>query len=307
MSRGACAERSACATLGPFKAMSHALANRLRLLGAALLFSTGGAAIKAASLSGWQVASFRSGVAALALLALAPATRRGWSLRVLPVGLAYSTTLALFVLANKLTTAANAIFLQDTAPLYLLILGPILLHEPVRRQDLVLIAVMLAGMSLFFAGQETATRTAPDPLQGNLLAAASGISWALTIAGLRWLSAKQGAAAAAPAVVVGNLVAFFGCLPMALPLTVLRLQDAAVVMYLGVVQIALAYVLLTRALAHVPALEASLLLLSEPALNPVWAWLVHGERPGRWALIGGAMILGACAANTWRRREAARG
>ncbi len=272
-----------------------------------MLFSTGGAAIKAASLSGWQVASFRSGVAVLALLALAPATGRGWKLRLLPVGLAYAGTLSLFVLANKLTTAANAIFLQDTAPLYLLILGPILLHEPVRRQDLALIAVMLAGMSLFFVGQEAASRTAPDPLRGNLLAAASGVSWALTIAGLRWLSGRHGAAAAAPAVVVGNLMAFFGCLPMALPVEGFGLQDAAVVTYLGVVQIALAYVLLTRALAHVGALEASLLLLAEPALNPVWAWLVHRERPGPWALMGGALILGACVANTWRRRESGSG
>lgn len=285
--------------------MLPGLAHRLLLLAAAVLFSSGGAAVKAASLSGWQLASLRSGVAALSLLALAPATRRGWRREVLPVGLAYASTLALFVLANKLTTAANAIFLQDTAPLYLTILGPWLLREPVERRDLGLIAAMLAGMALFFLGRESPRPTAPDPFGGNLLAAASGVSWALTIAGLRWLGSRFGTSAAAPAVVAGNLMVFLGCLPMALPVANWRLADAAIIMYLGVFQIGLAYLCLTRAIAHVPALEASLLLLAEPALSPVWAWLVHGERPGQGALAGGGLILGACAANAWLRRQRA--
>lgn len=281
--------------------MSTPVGSRLLLLAAALLFSTGGAAIKAANLSGWQVASFRSGVAALALLVLSPAARRGWSRRVAPVGLAYAGTLLLFVLANKLTTAANAIFLQDTAPLYLLILGPLLLGEPVHRRDAPFIVAVLAGIALFFIGQEPASRTAPDPLRGNLLATAAGLSWALTIAGLRWLGSKPGTAAAMPAVAAGNLLVFAGCLPVALPLGTLRWQDAAVIVYLGVFQIGLAYECMTRGLARVPALEASLLLLLEPALNPIWAWLAHGERPGGFALAGGALILGACLAKTWQR------
>ena len=100
-------------------------ANRLLLLAAAFLFSTGGAAIKATALTSWQVACFRSGVAALALLALVPAARRGWTRRTLIAALPYAATVLLFVLANKLTTSANAIFLQSTAPLYLLLLGPV--------------------------------------------------------------------------------------------------------------------------------------------------------------------------------------
>jgi len=283
--------------------MSTAVSSRLLLLAAALLFSTGGAAIKAADLSGWQVAAFRSGVAAAALLALAPGARRGWSWRVAPVGLAYAGTLLLFVLANKLTTAANAIFLQDTAPLYLLILGPLLLGEPVRRRDAPFVAAVLAGIALFFVGQAPATRTAPDPLRGNLLASAAGVSWALTIAGLRWLGSRPGTTAAMPAVAAGNLLVFIGCLPPALPVSALRWQDVAVIAYLGVFQIALAYECLTRGLARVPALEASLLLLLEPALNPVWAWLMHGERPGGFAVAGGALILGACLLKTWREQS----
>jgi drug/metabolite transporter (DMT)-like permease len=101
--------------------------NRLLLVAAAILFSTGGAAIKAATLTGWQVACFRAGVAALVLLAALPQARRGWTWRIAPVAAAYAATSVAFAMANRLTTSANAIFLQSTAPLYLLLLGPLLL------------------------------------------------------------------------------------------------------------------------------------------------------------------------------------
>jgi len=100
-------------------------------------------------------------------------------------------------------------------------------------------------------------------------------------------------------VVAGNLLVFAVCLPMALPVARFAAVDVAAISYLGVVQIGLAYVCMTRAMREVPALEASLLMLVEPVLNPVWAWLVHGERPSEWALAGGALILAATAMNTW--------
>jgi len=273
--------------------MRTLMLDRLLLLAAAVLFSTGGAAIKATRLTGWQVASFRSGVGAVALLVLSREARRGWSWRALPVGLAYAATLVLFVLANKLTTAANAIFLQDAAPLYLVLLGPLLLGERARKSELLLLVAVAAGIAMFFVAQEAPRQTAPDPLRGNVLAVIAGWTWALTIAGLRWLGRGYGAAVA-NAPVLGNVLAFGACLGMALPVGAMGWQDAAVIVYLGVVQIGLAYVCMTRALKRVRALEASLLLLVEPALSPIWAWLVHGERPGRWSLAGGALILGAC-------------
>lgn len=286
----------------PALRMSSVVVNRLLLIAAGILFSTGGAAIKATSLTSWQVASFRSAVAGAALLAFVPASRGGWNWRLAPVGFAYAATLVLFVLANKLTTAANAIFLQDTAPLYLLLLGPLLLREPIRRRDLALILAVAAGISLFFVEREAATHTAPDPLRGNALALVSGLSWAMTITGLRWLGGRKGSSGSgAAAVAAGNAIAFLACLPMALPVNEIGWRNAAVIVYMGVFQIGLAYVCLTRAMRHVPALEASLLLLVEPALNPIWAWLAHGERPGPWALAGGVVILAASAVNTWRQ------
>jgi drug/metabolite transporter (DMT)-like permease len=117
---------------------------------------------------------------------------------------------------------------------------------------------------------------------------------------------KSGAHAggAATAVVLGNVFAFAICLPMALPMASIRPIDAGIVTFLGVFQIGLAYVLLNYGLRHVGALEASLLLLAEPVLNPLWAWLVHGEQPSSWTLAGGAIIVAATIGKTlWENRR----
>lgn len=281
--------------------MPNPTLHRLQLLGAALLFSTGGAAIKATSLNAWQVAGLRSGVAAAAVFLLLPAARRGWSWHVLPVGVAYAVTLVLFVTANKLTTSASTIFLQSTAPLYLLLLGPLLLGERTRGRDLAYMAPVAVGLILFFVGADAPAGTAPDPPRGNLLAALSGVTWALTLVGLRWMGNRAGGEGSAlPTVVAGNLIACAACLPFALPITGAGAADWVAVGYLGVFQIGAAYILLSAGIRHVPALEASVLLLLEPALNPVWSWLAHGETPGRWSIAGGLLILGATTLRTFR-------
>jgi drug/metabolite transporter, DME family len=272
---------------------------RLELVAAAVLFSTGGAAIKWADFTGWQIASFRSGIAALVLLLMTPAARRGWTWRAALVGVAYAGCLVLFVLANRLTTAANTIFLQSTAPLYILLLAPWLLKEPIRRQDLGFMLAVGLGLVLFFVGTEHPGATAPDPGRGNLLALASGFCWALAICGLRWLSAAPGRGSPVAAVVLGNLIAFLLALPMALPVGRHPVGDWAVIIYLGTFQIALAYVFVTAAIRVLPALESSIILLIEPVLNPVWAWVVQRETPGAWALLGGAIILGATTLKSW--------
>jgi drug/metabolite transporter (DMT)-like permease len=267
---------------------------RLQLAAAAVLFSTGGAAIKAADFTAWQITCLRSGVAALAIWLMTREARRGWTARTVAVGIAYAATLTLFVLANRLTTAANTIYLQSTAPLYLALLAPWLLREPTRRQDLVFMAAVGLGLALVFLGVEPPAETAPDPLRGNLLALGSGFFWALTVCGLRWMGSAGGErGSAAVAVVGGNVIAFLAALAFALPFGSHTPSDWALIGYLGVFQIALAYVLVTRALTTMPALEASLILLIEPVLNPVWAWIFQGERPGIWALMGGGVILGA--------------
>ncbi|HVS08363.1 MAG TPA: DMT family transporter [Planctomycetota bacterium] len=273
---------------------------RLQVLAAAALFSTGGAAIKACSLGAWQVASFRSGIAALALLVLLPAARRGWSRRTLAVGVVYAATVILFVAANKLTTSANTIFLQSTAPLYVLLLGPRLLGERIRPRDVALMAAIALGMGMFFVGTEAPLATAPDPVLGNVLAALSGVTFALTILGMRWLArSSPGGGSALAAVAAGNLLAFLLALAPALPVGPSRPGDWVLLLFLGVVQIGVAYAALAAGMSRVPAFEASILLLVEPVLNPIWSFAVHGEVPGPWALAGGGLILAATALKTW--------
>jgi drug/metabolite transporter (DMT)-like permease len=268
---------------------------------AALLFSTGGVAIKACGLSNWQVAGLRSGIAAVTVLALMPSARQIPSPGTLGVGVAYAGTLIAFVLANKLTTAANTIYLQSTAPLYLLVLGPWLLHERIRVRDLLFGLCLAVGLGLFFVGSEPPRSTAPDPTRGNLLAIGSGLLWALTLTGLRALGRRgtAGTNTSLMAVVAGNTIAFLVCLPWMLPIGPTLPQDWILIGYLGVFQIGLAYVCLTSGIGQVRAFEAALLLLVEPVFNPLWAWAIHGERPGAWALAGGATILSATVLRSW--------
>lgn len=279
-------------------------AARLQIVAAAVLFSTGGAAIKSTSFDGFSggiaVACLRSGVAAVAIALFLPRSRRNWSWRTLVVGATFAVTLILFVAANKLTTSANTIFLQSTAPLWIAVSAPFLLRERVSRLDVAFMAVLGAGLALFFVDAPAAVKTAPQPLLGNLLAVVSGVGWAGTLMGLRWLGRREGADSAAAATVAGNLIAFLVCLPVAVgPATHAAGRDWLLIAYLGIVQIGLAYLFVTKAMPHLRALEVSLLLFVEPALNPVWSWLIHGETVGALSIAGGIVILGATAAKTW--------
>jgi drug/metabolite transporter (DMT)-like permease len=279
------------------------MTDRLLVLAAALLFSTGGAAVKMTSLTGPQVACLRSGIAFVALLVFLPSARRNWNLRSIPVACAYAGTMVLFVLANKLTTAANATFLQSTAPLYVLVFSPLLLNESIGRRHLLFMAALAAGMSMIVAGDQPSSATAPDPFRGNIIGVATGVCWALTILGLRWLGRDHADQAksnnASAAVAAGNLIACLATVPHAMPITSSTALDWAVVGFLGVFQIALAYICLVRGVRRVSAFEVSLLVLLEPVLNPVWAWLIHAEQPSDLALLGGAIIVVSTAVFTW--------
>jgi DME family drug/metabolite transporter len=276
--------------------------HRLLLLSAAVLFSTGGAVIKLSTLTSWQVACFRCLVAAISLLLFFPQSFRSWSRRHVPISFAYAGTLILFAIAAKLTTAALAIFLQSTAPAYLFLIGPWLLHEALRKEDFFLLGGMSIGLLLCLGGGSAPLATAPDPQLGNILALLSGVTWALTVAGLRWLGrGSQDFSAAASTIIVGNLLAFVISLPMALPIYSISNMDLATVLFLGFFQVALAYLCLSRGLQGVPALEASIFLLLEPALNPLWAFLIMKEIPTSGVIAGGVCILLSTALNTWWR------
>jgi drug/metabolite transporter, DME family len=135
------------------------------------------------------------------------------------------------------------------------------------------------------------------------------------VLGLRWIGRGAGRGGgddpgdAITTVVAGNMLACLIALPMAIPVPAPHLADAIVIVYLGAVQIGLAYLMMSTAMPHVPALEASTILLVEPALNPLWAWLVHGERPAALSIAGGAVIILSAAGKAWwdARRQDRRG
>jgi drug/metabolite transporter, DME family len=263
----------------------------LAVAGAAVLWSTGGLFIKLAPMPALAVACGRSLIAGLFyLLVLRPDLRAArW-----PTAAAYAACIVTFVSATKLTTAANAIFLQYTGPAYVLVLSPFLLDEPFRPLDAVCVALSLAGMSLFFVG-----KVESGQFLGNLIAIASGVFFALAIVLLR-REAKAGSGDALPSIALGNLLAAAATAPWALMAApaMFSARGGAVLLYLGIVQLGLAYLMFIRGVRRVPAAEASLISMLEPVLNPVWVLIGFGERPGRWAFAGGAIVIAAVLART---------
>jgi len=265
----------------------------LLVLAAAIIWSTGGLFIKWTTLSGLELSFGRS---LLAAITVALFTRReGFGLNriTLIASVLYAALLLLFVLATKETTAANAIFLQYTAPLYVLVLEPIFYKEKFRQRDLITVIFCVIGMSLFFVG-----KLRPQDVTGNLLALASGVCFACYFLLLRHSSAR--AVNRASSVIYGNLLVVLIAAPAGLQaLGGITLHDALSVGYLGVVQIGIAYTLFTLGMARgIRSLDAGIVGYIEPVLNPVWVFLVIGERPSQWALIGGAIIVGAVVVHT---------
>jgi drug/metabolite transporter (DMT)-like permease len=260
----------------------------LYALAAALLWSTGGLFIKWTTLSGLELSCWRS---FFAVFTVALFTRHeGFRINGVTAmaSLLYAVLLILFVLATKTTTAANAIFLQYTAPVYLLILEPLVYKERFRSRDLVTVLICLGGMALFFVGQ-----LRPQDVTGNVLALASGFCFALYFLLLRHQRARE--VNRASSVIYGNALAVLITLPWGLaPLSSITGHDLIGVAYLGVVQLGISYTLFTTAMARgVRSLDAGIVCYVEPVLNPVWVFLVLGERPSNWALLGGAIIVAA--------------
>jgi drug/metabolite transporter (DMT)-like permease len=281
---------------------------RLAILVTGICFSLGGTLIKECTFPSLERAGLRAAIAALTLFLLLPEARRRPNLRILALALPYFGATCLFVVANTMTTAADAIFLQSTYPLWVTLLGPWLLRERARRVDLAMLACIAAGMTLFFLAPAAASKTAPEPRTGDVLAIVSGLSYGVLLIGFRWLG-RRGAGEQCAAVAWGN--AFTA--PIALLLVPLLGQTPTAgdpqswiaMAILGVVQVGVAYALLVRAMPHVPAVQASLLLMIEPALSPLIAYAVHGETPHWLAIVGGCTIVGSVAAGSAFARPAA--
>ncbi len=284
---------------------------------AVLLWSTGGLLIKLTSIDAYQVTFFRSLLAALTVLVL---TRKdGLKINAFGVltSVIYALLLFLFVWATKKTTAANAIFLQYTAPIYILILAPFVIGEKFHWRDLITVVVVLLGMSLFFVGQLRL-----EDYQGNTAALFSGIFLGLYIMLLKHPKAGGGgrqvtgdgrqekssdlrSSSINPviAVIYGNFLLALVTLPSGIAaVPVMTAMDWFAVTFLGVVQIGIAYILFIKGVrGGTRPLDASLIGFIEPLLNPVWVFIFVGERPTEYAVLGGGIIITAIAFHTIRQ------
>lgn len=247
----------------------------------AVLWSTSGILIKLVDWNPVAIAGIRSAVAALLMWAYVKRPHFTWSAAQLGGAVAYAATVILFVVANKMTTSANVILLQYTAPIYVAIFGHLLLGEKTTRMDLVAIIMVFLGMGLFFRDE-----LSPGAFWGNILAVLSGVTFALVAVLLRMQ--KQGSPI--ESVILGNILAAIIAIPfMTGPYP--DVKGWVVLVFMGLFQLGLSYILYSYALIHVTAMEGILIPLIEPVLNPIWVLIFTGEKPGIWALVGGVLVL----------------
>ena len=261
--------------------MQHRFLPPILLLIAALLWSLGGVLIKSIDWHPMAIAGGRSAIAIPLILAVTGWPRFTFSKAQIGGAIGYALTVALFVFATRMTTAANAIFLQYTAPIYVAIIGTWYLGERPLRIDWAVIAVALSGIALFFMDQLTVAG-----FWGNIVALGSGLAFATVALFLR----KEKGGSPITAILLGNIIVAVAGAPF---MVSSRLGEGDIwwLLLLGILQLGLPYVLYSIAIKHVTALEATLIPLLEPVLNPLWVMLALGERPGPWAIVGGLLVL----------------
>lgn len=255
----------------------------LLLVITASMWSLGGLLIKLVNANPMAIAGVRAAIASIVLLLIIKKPKFNWSFGQIGAAICYAATGILFVTANKTTTAANAILLQFTAPIYVALFGSWMLKEKAKFLDWINIIVVMGGMLLFFLGNLDTSE-----ILGNILAAASGISMALFTVFMR----MQKDGSPMESVFLANiLIAIIG-LPF-LSVSTPNVSGWLYLLILGVVQIGIPYALYSKAIKHATALEAILIPVIEPLLNPIWVFLMLGEIPGPLAITGGAIVLAA--------------
>jgi drug/metabolite transporter (DMT)-like permease len=254
---------------------------------AAILWSSGGLMIKIISWGPLAIMGGRCIFSSIILLIYIHRIPKKWTRWMTLATVSHILTSSLFVFATKLTTAANAIFLQYTAPVYIVLLAAWFLHERPTRTDWISMVIIFSGMFLFFGD-----KLSLDGLLGNLLAVLSGITLAFMTVALR--AQKEGSPA--ESILIAHLFMAVAGFPFVLR-EAWTVTNWLIILYLGVFQIGLSFVFFSAAIKHIPALEATLISTLEPVLNPIWVFLFIGEQPGLFALVGGVIVLSGVALN----------
>lgn len=260
------------------------------------LWSTGGLFIKLTTIDAYQITFFRSLLAAITVAVLT--RKHGWKINAfgLLTSIFYAVLLFSFVWATKKTTAANAIFLQYTAPIYILVLAPFFIGEKFHLRDLLTVILCISGMSLFFVG-----KLGVADYQGNIAALVSGLFYGLYVMLLRHERGKG--MNPTIAVIYGNLLLAMVTIPSGISaIPVMTWFDLLCVSFLGIIQIGVAYILFIKGVTlGTSPLDASIIGFIEPLLNPVWVFFFYGERPSNWAILGGAIIVATVMFHTLRQ------
>lgn len=252
------------------------------LIIAALMWSIGGLFIKLVDLSPIAITGTRSIAAALVFLVYLKRPQWHWNRYFVTGVFSYSSMMLLYVFSIRLTTAANAIFLEFTAPIYVVILGYYILNERITLFDVLSMFVIFSGMTLFFIDELTFYG-----FWGNIMAAVAGVCLGIVTVMIR--KEKE---SAFQIVLAGNIVTAIICIPfMFSGFNETTSADWLMIFALGIIQLGIPYILYTKALRHVQALDAILVSMIEPILNPFWVYIFIGERMGEWALIGGILVL----------------
>ena len=262
----------------------------LAVLAAAMLWSTGGLFIKLVTLDAMQISFFRCIWAAVVFAVIFRKQVFYANLFTFINAVFYAAVLILFVISNKLTTAANAIFLQYTAPIYVLIFEPILNKTKYEKINIITIIICFLGMLLFFMG-----KISPGDMTGKIAALLSGVAVAAFMLGMR----KNKKEYQFSSIFYGNILVFLFCIPYMFDMKSLSLNNFLMVSYLGIFQIGVAYIIFSYGLKRILAIEASLLSMVEPVLNPVWVFLGYGESPSFMAITGGLIIITAIMTRTF--------
>lgn len=260
----------------------------LLLLATAILWSTGGLLIKSVDWNPLAIAGMRSAIAGVVILLYLRRPRFSWSTAQIGGAITYAATVILFVAATKLTTAANAILLQYTGPIWVAIFGKSFLGEKTTRVDWLMIGAVIVGMALFFLD-----KLSPGGLLGNIVAIGSGVAFGWFILFMR----KQKDDSTLETPLLGNAIAAAIGIPFMFGPTP-DLTGWTALIALGVLQLGLSYALFAAAVKHASALDSILVPTIEPLLNPIWVFFLLGERPGPWALVGGAIVLAAVTARS---------
>ena len=249
---------------------------------AAILWSTGGIFIKLTSLTPMQISFFRCAFAALIFLVVFnKELLKANIFTFINAGL-YAAVLILYVIATKTTTAANAVFLQYTAPIYVLIFEPMINKTKYEKINIITIIICILGMTLFFTD-----KLSSGSIYGNIFALLSGVAFAAFLLGMR----KNKKEHQFVSIFYGNIIVVLITLYSIFQIESLSFSNFIMVSYLGIFQVGIAYIVFAYGLKRVLAVEASLISMIEPVLNPVWVLIGYGEFPSVTAIFGGVIIL----------------